>query len=66
MDQLKIVEKDEFDNNTPMWWALQTDKTCQVSINKDDTKMFWLGYLLRKKILHEDNLKEIKSFNGVQ
>ena len=38
-----------------MWWALQSNGECQVSVYKNGTKIFWLGYFLRK-IMHQENL----------
>ena len=53
--ELKVIDpkvyKDELDTNTPMWWALQDSmRSCQTTIQKDGTKMFWLGYFLKKRV----------------
>jgi len=34
---------------------LQSNGECQVSVYKNGTKIFWLGYFLRK-IMHQENL----------
>jgi hypothetical protein len=46
----RTIMKDELDKNTPMWWALRDAnlQNCQTTIQKECTKMFWLGYFLRK------------------
>jgi len=45
-----------------MWWALQTDGQLQTSITKNCTKIFWLGYFLRKN-MQEENLIKVIAIN---
>jgi len=45
-----------------MWWALQTDGRNITSINKNSTKIFWLGYFLRKNS-QEENLQRIMAIH---
>ena len=56
------LKKREIDRDTPMWWALQSNGNCQVSIHINGTKMFWLGYFLRK-IIQQDNLVKLLHMN---
>lgn len=50
-----------------MWWALRdiTHKNCQTTIQKESTKMFWLGYFLKKRI-QDENFQKIVAFNRGQ
>jgi hypothetical protein len=45
-----------------MWWVLQTDGQIKISITKNCTKMFWLGYFLRKS-MQEENLIKVMARN---
>lgn len=45
-----------------MWWALQTDGHIVTSITKNCTKIFWLGYFLRKN-MQEENLIKLMAKN---
>ena len=56
------VEKDELDKNTPMWYALQHQNSCQMTIRVQHSTMFWLGYFIRR-IMHEENLEKLKMIN---
>ena len=51
------ARKEEINQDTPMWWALQKNNELQVSIDRNNTKMFWLGYFLRKNMLEENLIK---------
>ena len=42
-----------------MWWALQTEGRLEKSVTKNSTKMFWLGYFLRKQMQKENLFKLI-------
>ena len=44
------MRKREVERETPMWWALQKDRQLQTSIDRNGTKIFWLGYFLRKNM----------------
>lgn len=62
--QETLTLKDELDTNTPMWWALRDTqlKHCQTTIHKESTKMFWLGYFLKKR-LQDENFQRIFALN---
>lgn len=53
----KLIAKPEITQNSPMFWALQTEGKLDMAITKDLTKIFWLGYFLRKKMQEENILK---------
>jgi len=42
-----------------MWWALQTNGKLEKAITKNCSKMFWLGYFLRKQMQKENLFKLI-------
>jgi hypothetical protein len=60
------IVKDELDTNTPMWWALRDAqfKNCQTTIQKECTKMFWLGYFLKKRMQDENHQKIFAANRG--
>jgi hypothetical protein len=51
------MTKPEVPKNSPMFWALQSEGKLETAITKDLTKIFWLGYFLRKKMQEENMLK---------
>jgi len=55
----------EIQRDTPMYWILQTKGNIQQTILKNSTKIFWLGYFLRK-MMQEENLQRVKALNNEQ